>query len=61
MARPMKSLLNRIGLLLRSASGATAIEYALIAGMIALIIIGAVTSIGASLQTPFSDVSDGLS
>jgi len=38
-------------------SGATAIEYGLIAALIALIIIGAVTAIGGNLSTKFGEVA----
>jgi pilus assembly protein Flp/PilA len=41
-------------------SGATAIEYGLIAGLIAVIIITAVTNIGTSLNAKFTTISDKL-
>ena len=41
-------------------SGATAIEYGLIAGLIALVIIAAVTTVGTSLQTTFTSVAGGI-
>ena len=41
-------------------SGATAIEYGLIAALIAVVIIGAVTAVGTSLSTTFSSVSGSL-
>lgn len=41
-------------------SGATAIEYAIIAGGIALVIIVAVDSIGTSLNTVFTSVNNSL-
>jgi pilus assembly protein Flp/PilA len=41
-------------------SGATAIEYGLIAALIAVVIIGAVTAVGTSLSTTFTSVSTGL-
>jgi len=41
-------------------SGVTAIEYGLIAGLISVIIIGAVGTIGGSLVTKFTAVSDAL-
>jgi pilus assembly protein Flp/PilA len=44
----------------RNEAGATSIEYAFIAGLIALVIIGAVTTIGTNVQRPFSQVSDNL-
>ena len=42
-------------------SGATAIEYGLIAGLIAVIIIGALTAIGTSLNGLFQKISDAVS
>jgi pilus assembly protein Flp/PilA len=41
-------------------SGATAIEYGLIAGLIAVVIITAVTSIGTSLNAKFTTISNSL-
>ncbi len=41
-------------------SGATAIEYGLIAALIALAIVGAVTSIGTKLSATFNAASNGL-
>jgi pilus assembly protein Flp/PilA len=41
-------------------TGATAIEYALIAGFISIVIVAAVQSIGTSLNTTFSSVSGAL-
>jgi pilus assembly protein Flp/PilA len=45
---------------MRDRSGATAIEYGLIAGLIALVIIAAVTTVGTSLQTTFTSVAGGI-
>ena len=41
-------------------SGATAIEYGLIASLIAVVIIGAVTSVGSKLTTTFTEVASNL-
>jgi len=41
-------------------SGATAIEYGLIAALIAVVIIGAVTAVGDSLFDKFNEVTKGL-
>ena len=41
-------------------SGATAIEYALIAMLIAMVIIGALTSIGTQLNTILAQVGPSL-
>ena len=42
---------------LRDESGATAIEYGLIAALIAVVIIGAVQLVGSNLNTTFSTVA----
>ena len=41
-------------------SGATAIEYGLIAALIAVVIIGGVTAVGTSLSSTFTTVSGSL-
>jgi pilus assembly protein Flp/PilA len=46
--------------LIRNEKGATAIEYGLIAALIAVAAIGAMTSIGTHLSTTFNNVSNGL-
>ena len=46
--------------LLRRDDGATAIEYALIAGLISIVIIGAVETVGSDLILIFTNVSSGL-
>lgn len=45
---------------IRDESGATAIEYGLIAGLIAVVIIGAVTLVGTGLTDKFTAVSTAL-
>jgi len=40
--------------------GATAIEYALIASLISVVIITAITTVGTSLNVTFGSVSNGL-
>ena len=49
-----------ITLLAKSKKGVTAIEYGLIAGLIAVVIIGAVTLSGSSLNSMFTTVSTKL-
>ena len=44
----------------RSASGATAIEYGLIAALIAVVIIGAAGTLGNSISTTFGSVSTAM-
>jgi pilus assembly protein Flp/PilA len=51
---------NFIKRLLSEERGATAIEYGLIAGLIAVVIIGALTVTGTSLKSVFENVSDKL-
>ena len=45
---------------LRDDSGATAIEYGLIAAGISVVIIGAVNTLGTKLKTAFTNVSSQL-
>ncbi len=54
----MKKLLARFA---KDQSGATAIEYGLIAGLIAVVIITAVTSLGKNIATKFNAVANNLS
>ena len=46
--------------LIKNEEGATAIEYGLIASLIAVVIIGALTALGSSLTTTFTSVSASL-
>ena len=41
-------------------AGATAIEYGLIAALVAVVLIGALTALGTSLSTTFSSVSTAV-
>ena len=41
-------------------TGATAIEYGLIAALIAVVIISAVTALGTTIKTKFNDVVTGM-
>jgi len=45
---------------LNDESGATAIEYGLIAALIAVVIITGVTAVGTSLSTTFTNISGNL-
>lgn len=53
----MRNLLNRFA---KDESGATAIEYGLIAALIAVVIIGALLAVGPKLEAAFRDVEAGL-
>ncbi|MEE4207025.1 MAG: Flp family type IVb pilin [Erythrobacter sp.] len=46
--------------LVRDEQGATAIEYGLIAALIAVAAIGAMTTLGDNLQTTFTEVNSAL-
>ncbi len=51
---------NGLASFLRDQTGATAIEYGLIAALISTVIIGAITVIGTTLTTTFNSVSTAL-
>lgn len=51
----MKRLIARF---IKDERGATAIEYGLIAGLIALAIVGTVSSLGGNLDDAFKKISD---
>ena len=53
----MKTLVNRF---VKDESGATAIEYGLIAALIAVVCIAAMTTIGTNLNTKFTAIGDAL-
>ena len=44
----------------KNESGATAIEYGLIAALIAVVIISAVTAVGTNLKTKFTNISTAI-
>ncbi|MEJ1967534.1 MAG: Flp family type IVb pilin [Rhizomicrobium sp.] len=51
---------NLFARFVRDESGATAIEYGLIAALIAVVVIGAVTAVGTNLSTTFTKVSGSI-
>lgn len=53
----MKHLFTRF---VKDESGVTAIEYGLIAALIAVVIIAAVTTLGTSLSTKFNDIATNI-
>ena len=53
-------MLNSLRRFISNEDGATAIEYGLIAALIGVVIITAVTTLGGTLETTFTNVSDGL-
>lgn len=57
----MKNALTFVRRLAKDEEGATAIEYGLLAALIAVAIIGTVTTLGRNLGQTFSDVAAELS
>ncbi len=53
-------MLAALSRLVRDESGATAIEYGLIAALISVVIIAAITTVGTSLSTVFSTIATDL-
>jgi pilus assembly protein Flp/PilA len=53
----MKNLITRFQ---NDESGATAIEYGLIAGLVSIVIIAAITLVGTELQLVFGKISTAL-
>ena len=57
----MTSIFQTFRRFVKDESGVTAVEYGLIAGLIAVVIIGVVTTVGTDLKTTFTTVGDKLS
>jgi pilus assembly protein Flp/PilA len=58
--RAMKTLKHAVARFVREEEGVTAIEYGLIAGLIAVVIIGAVTTLGKKLDAVFANIAKAL-
>ena len=56
----MKTLKNAVARFMREEEGVTAIEYGLIAGLIAVAIISTVTALGIKLSSVFASVTKVL-
>jgi pilus assembly protein Flp/PilA len=56
----MCTFLNNLRALAKDERGVTALEYGLIAGLIAVVIIGSVTALGTALTTKFAAVTAAL-
>ena len=52
--------MNMVRRFIADESGATAIEYGLIAALIAVVIIGALSTIGSNLSTTFTRIGTSL-
>jgi pilus assembly protein Flp/PilA len=55
--QPMTSIFARF---MKDNPGATAIEYGLIAGLIAVVVIGAVTTVGTKVSNQFANIGNAL-
>jgi pilus assembly protein Flp/PilA len=55
-----QDMIKRFAKLMNDSKGATAIEYGLIAALIAVAAIGAMKGIGTKLNTTFTNVSNSL-
>jgi len=53
----MKKFLSRF---IRSESGASAVEYGILVGVIALVVIVAATTLGTSLSSNFNDIANSI-
>ncbi|MDZ4777082.1 MAG: Flp family type IVb pilin [Alphaproteobacteria bacterium] len=53
-------MMNKIRNLLKSKDGATAIEYGLIAALIGVVIISAVTALGTGIEAKFMDIDTAI-
>jgi pilus assembly protein Flp/PilA len=56
----MLSLRNNFRALIKDERGVTAMEYGLIAALVAVAIIGSVTALGTKLSTTFTTISGAL-
>ncbi len=56
----MKNLMNTVAVLLKDESGQDLIEYALVAGLIGLAAVVAMTALGGKISTAFSTVGSQL-
>ena len=51
---------RRVQLLRRDEEGATAIEYGIIASLIAVVIVGAVTAVGTNVSAMFTTIATNM-
>ena len=56
----MSRIIEKIAWLVEDQGGVTAIEYGLVAALIAIGIVAALTTVGTDLKTVFSTVADDL-
>jgi len=56
----MFKFINNLRALISDERGVTAMEYGLIAGLVAVVIVGSVTTLGTTLSTTFATVVGAL-
>ncbi|CAM2195588.1 Flp family type IVb pilin [Paraburkholderia sp. A1RI_3L] len=56
----MSKIINLVKQIVRDEDGVTAIEYGLIAALIAVVIMGAVSTVGTDLQKVFTSIGTDL-
>jgi pilus assembly protein Flp/PilA len=56
----MRTFLNNLKALANDERGVTALEYGLIAGLVAVVIVTSVTTLGTKLQTTFTSIAAAL-
>jgi len=56
----MFTFLNNLHALAKDERGVTALEYGLIAGLVAVVIVTSVTTLGKSLSTTFTNIAAAL-
>ncbi len=57
----MRTFIKLIGLILRDQSGPTAIEYGLIAALIAVVTIAGLTTLGTTLNSKYNTIATDIS
>jgi len=57
----VRTMMNKFRNLLKNKDGATAIEYGLIAALIGVVIISAVTALGTSIESQFNNIETAIS
>jgi pilus assembly protein Flp/PilA len=56
----MKNYMQKAMAFIRDEEGASAVEYALLVGLIAVVIIGAVTALGTNISTKMQAAADAI-
>jgi pilus assembly protein Flp/PilA len=60
LSKEQKAMMTKIRNFMKSKDGATAIEYGLIAALIGVVIISAVTALGTSIESQFNAIEKAI-